>query len=257
MSATETDGSGYEELLAEDQLLARIDTALVWKLRTEKLSAKSEQEKADPAKVGTWEQFVEYCECIERVSDGVLRVKLMDRLAALTPEQREELLHEWASAPVDSYEHRKFGKCSGVISTEQALSTVREARVKLKSKHAVFCTAAKAFEISEGDEFWPGYVTLSPASNHLKKRARASLSETTPFRRWIGTILIKIGPDASALDVAKEIDVSDLRVDDQYRGDGKIQHKKLDKVLLADRTLKKRFGTLVSDVRGLVKQMGN
>ncbi|HEV2136336.1 MAG TPA: hypothetical protein VGR47_19060 [Terracidiphilus sp.] len=257
MGSSKTGRSGFEETLTEDQLLARFDTALEWSRRAWKLSTTSEQEKATPARVATWEKLVEYSECIEYVADGVLRVKLTDRLASLTSHEKEELLREWAAAQPGSYESRKLGKCSGVISRDQAVSTIRKYRGKLKTKHAVFCTAARAFEIPEDDEFFPGYGTLLARPNQpKKKRAKASLDETTEFRQWIGEILKKSGIRTSALNVAKQIKVDDRRVEEQYRGDGKNPQTTLDKVLLANRTLKKHFETLVSDVRGLVQPTG-
>ncbi len=258
MGSGEPGGSGFEESLTEDQLLARIDTALDWQRRAGKLSATSEQEKATPEQVATWEQLVGYSYYVEQLSDMILRVKLADRLASLTSKQKDDLLREWDSAEPGSYEKRKLWKYDGVISKDQALETIREIRPKLKAKHAVYCTAAQAFKIAKENEFFPGYGTLlSQPDQPKKKRAKASLEQTTSFRRWIAEILVRIGTDARALDVAKEIEVGDLRVEDQYRGDGKNQHMKLDKVLLADRTLKKHFETLVSDVRGLVTLKGN
>lgn len=118
-----TFGAGFEETLTEDQLLARIDTALVWSQRAWKLNAISEQVKATAAQVATWRQLAEYCDSIEQVSDMILRLKVMDKLASLKPKYKEELLREWASAEPDSYEGRKLGKCSGVISREPVLES--------------------------------------------------------------------------------------------------------------------------------------
>jgi len=262
VDSEEADVWGYEESLTEDQLLARIDLAQCWQSRAGKLSATSEQAIATPAQVATREQLFEYSCHVERLSDMILRVRLDDRFASPTAEQMEEL-REWASAPPASYECRKLWKRSGVISRNQALETIRKIRRELKSKHAVYCTAARAFKIAAEDEFFPGYGTLLFRPDQPKKnRARASLKQTTPFRRWIAEILVRIGTDASALEVAKQIEVSDPRVEDQYRGDGTNQLMKnplvrLDKILLADRALKKHFETLVSDVRGLVTPKGN
>ena len=261
MGRNKTGGPGFEESLTEDQLLARIDTALVWNSRAWKLSAKSEQEKASPGKVATWKELAEYSQYVERISDMILRIKLTDRLASLMPQEKEALLREWGSAEPDSYECRKRGKCSGVISKKQALETAREIRAKLKAKHAVYCTAARAFEIPEDDEFFPGHGTLLPRPNQpKKKRVRASLDKTTHFRRWIAEILVRIGTDASALDVAKEIKLTgiiDWRVEEQYRGDGKTKYETVYSLLLANRTVKKRFENLVSDVKSLMKSVGN
>jgi hypothetical protein len=245
-----TDRSGYEELLTEDQLLARIDTAVEWSRRAGKLSATSEQEKATSEQVATWEQLVEYSNHVERLSDMVLRVKLADRLASLTAEQRENLLGEWGSAELGSYEKRKLWKYQGVISKGQALVIIGETRPKLKAKHAVYCTAARAFEIAEEDEFWPGRVN-TPTQNSGKKRSTTPLAKLNDFHNLIASILIKSSFRIKNQDVADQITANNPSLPADYRDTHCPEDKPylLSAFLNKKPILKKRFENRVSAVR--------
>jgi hypothetical protein len=250
LGSNKTGESGFEESLTEDQLLARIDLAAEWASRAGKLSATSEQKKATPEQVATWEQLLEYSWHVERVSDMILLIKLKGRLASLTSKEREDLLRVWASALPASYEDRKLGIYRSDISLDQAVSNVQECRAKLKAKHAVYCTAARAFKIAEEDEFWPGRVN-TPSQNSGRKRSTTPVAKLKDFHSLIASIFIKSRFRIKNQDVANHILANSPLLPEGYRDPHCPVDKpyKLSVFLNKKPILKKRFENRVSAVR--------
>lgn len=95
-----------DEELDEYQLLERIDAAANPGHDASRLYYADEYRKATSPQRENWERIRDYSHRVEVLFEDVLQLKLLNRLSALPPKQRDLLLSDRASHPGESDERR-------------------------------------------------------------------------------------------------------------------------------------------------------
>lgn len=245
---------GYEAELTEAALIHRIDLAWNWSKRISKLQYPKARETANstPEQIEAWSELVDYLDRVIEIAKAALNIKIAARLAKLSHSEREVEKRRLISECDRRYRDDKIYYYEEHFSKSEALKSIREARADVTSRMESFCIALRAFEFAEQSELWPQRaVNSNTPTKHKTKRSRAPIEKSVKWRQRIYTILVGGGGELSAMNVARRIDPNEDVVPDQYRGDGTV--KTLDQILKKDRKLMKRFGNLVSDVRGILK----
>jgi hypothetical protein len=262
-------GITKEEQYTEEELIQRIDTAWEWSQRGSKLFFKNEQQKATPEQIGAWEPMVDYFDSLIALYKAILNIKIADRLEALSSTER--ILEEQRMV-ADCRFRCSAGKLAyydQVFSMAEAQQSIKIILVDLNQKIKGYCSALRAFGLSESSDFWPEKiceiiddkqvtaegdasakltVKLDELTVPVKKRKSKAPGELNGYRKSIASILY-LPQCQTTMEVAQKMSLDNPYLPIGYRSriDGTI--KSFAQLIIKNPLLLKRFTNTVSEVK--------
>jgi hypothetical protein len=233
-----------EEDLTEEQLSVREKEL---KILSEKVSAlyyKDARLKASNKQCAIYEEFGLCLTSLMEISRSMLRVKITDRLEALSAEEKEKELKSWTDARKEdalimmaifhgdkavgikewegisrgSYRDPRYEHYDPHLSKEETLRLIAKKRAALVRFTEIICDGLNAWDLDESSEFWPANANAGMAHGYVnpgaapvvsgsieQKKQDTAIRDWSAYKRLIVSKLVSLGDDDDYLSVARRI----------------------------------------------------
>jgi hypothetical protein len=146
---------GYEERLTEEQLRVRLKQIFHW---SNKVGNTKYDKNATPEQKGGMEQLSHYFLLLQLISDHVLRLKIAERKAKMSEEEKKE---EILQSRRGSYE-REVNYHVLIKSPEELLTEIDECREEIAQEYALYEDLLTAFHVEANSPLRPINMSAKP-----------------------------------------------------------------------------------------------